>query len=218
MDDGLNFDSWFGDVNVDAAGNMAIAYNGSSPSHYIGVFRTQRLAGDPAGQVDATTRLQRSNSPETGPRWGDYSGLEEDPAAPGTFWCHVEYRTAGWRTWIGRWEVAPGFTLETGPLVRGQAATLSALHALDGERVYFLYSTTGRGAGSCFQQLGRLCLGIDDPVKIAGSATSAAGAATLVATVPSRTPPIPVYLQAVVRRGAGAADSIKSNVVVEVVQ
>ncbi|HEX9794589.1 MAG TPA: hypothetical protein VGC54_11455 [Planctomycetota bacterium] len=218
VNEGTNVDSWFGDVNVDAAGNMTISYNRSSPSQFIGIYHTQRKAGDPAGQTDPGVQMQISTSPETGSRWGDYSGVEEDPASPGTFWSHLEYRTGSWRTWAGRWDVAAGFSLETTSLVRGQAATLTAKNALDGETVYFLYSTTGQGAGSCFGQLGGLCLDILDPVKIAGTATSNGGVAALIANVPNNAPQVPIYMQAVVRRGVGNVDSIKSNVAVETVQ
>ncbi|MFQ5749568.1 MAG: hypothetical protein ACE5H3_08950, partial [Planctomycetota bacterium] len=99
---GVGEHNWYGDINVDAAGNMALAFNRSSSNQYISVERSFHLAGDSAGSLHSPTLLQISTSPEEGSRWGDYSGLEEDPVSPGTFWSHHEYRTSSWRTWVGK--------------------------------------------------------------------------------------------------------------------
>jgi len=99
---GVGEHNWYGDINVDAAGNMALAFNRSSSNQYISVERSFHLAGDAAGSLHSPTLLQISTSPEEGGRWGDYSGLEEDPVSPGTFWSHHEYRTSSWRTWVGK--------------------------------------------------------------------------------------------------------------------
>ncbi|RMH04900.1 MAG: hypothetical protein D6702_01960 [Planctomycetota bacterium] len=218
VDEGYNVDSWFGDVNVDANGNMAIAFNRSSPNEYIGVYRTFRMAGDPAGTVRAGVEMQTSTSPEGGSRWGDYSGLEEDPAQPGTFWNHHEYRTSSWRTWIGHFAVDLGLQLTATPLVRGTTATLTATNAADGETVWFLYSLAGQGSGPCPPQLGGLCLDILNPITIIGSAVSSGGTAVYSVAIPSGAPLVPVWMQAVVQRGVGNVDSIKSNVHTDTIQ
>jgi hypothetical protein len=31
--------------------------------------------------------------------------VDEDPAAPGTFWSHVEYSVGPWETWVSNWVV-----------------------------------------------------------------------------------------------------------------
>ena len=45
-----------------------------------------------------------SNSPYTYyARWGDYSQVNPDPAAPYVFWAHHEYCISGsWRTWVAK--------------------------------------------------------------------------------------------------------------------
>ncbi len=212
VDEGNNVDSWFGDINVDNSGNMAIAFNRSSSSEYIGVYRTFRMTTDPAGTVRPGVEMQTSTSPEGGSRWGDYSGLEEDPAQPGSFWNHHEYRTTSWRTWIGHFSVDVGLQLTATPLVRGTTATLTASNANDGESVWFLYSLAGQGSGPCPPQLGGLCLDIINPITIIGSSVSSGGTATYLVPVPAGAPLIPVWMQAVVQRGVGNVDSIKSNV------
>jgi hypothetical protein len=105
---GFNIDTWFGDISVDSQGNIAIAYNRSSPSEPVGVYRSWRLAGDPPGEMREGVEMQTSTTPETGPRWGDYGGLEEDPSEPGSFWNHHEYRTSSWRTWMGHFFIEDG--------------------------------------------------------------------------------------------------------------
>lgn len=99
-------------------------------------------------------------------------------------------------------------------LARGQRATFDILHAGRGERVYFLYSPTGLGDGPSIGGLGGLALDILNPVNVIGTATAnAQGHASLAITIPPNAPPIAVTLQAVIRRGPGGADSVKSNTV-----
>jgi len=205
-------------VNVAAQGDMAFAFNRYSPNEYVGVYRTYRIPTDPAGSVRAGVQMQVSTSPDTSGRWGDYSGLEEDPAAPGSFWNHHEYRTSSWRTWIGHFQPDNVIVLTMSPLVRGTTATMNVTGGADGEVVFFGYSLAGTGAGPCFSTLGGLCLDILDPVQLMGTAVSSGGVAVLNATVPPNAPLIPVWTQAAIARGVGGVDSIKSNVATETIQ
>ena len=106
LDLGPGVHNWFADINVDAEGNMALAFNRSAADEFVSIQRTFRASDDPLGTVREPVTMQTSNSPEEGSRWGDYSGLEEDPVEPGVFWSHTEYRTSSWRTWVGRMDVA----------------------------------------------------------------------------------------------------------------
>ncbi len=103
------------------------------------------------------------------------------------------------------------------PLQRGQAATLTADGAAAGETVYFGYSTAGLGAGPSLGALGGLELDILAPLELAGSAVAdASGQAVLATTAPNlsaNVPPLDVWFQAVVQRGAGGAESLKSHTV-----
>ena len=84
--------------------------------------------------------------------------------------------------------------------------------AQPGERASFALTTRGLGAGLCPPALGGLCLDLLPPVTLLGSATAdASGVAALQLTVPPGAPLVAVHLQAAVRRGAGGADSVKSN-------
>lgn len=101
---GDNVHNWFGDVDVDAQGNAAFAFNRSSPDEYVGVWRTFRLASDGSGLRDPVL-MQGSTAPDTSGRWGDYGGIHQDPAQPNAFWNLHEYRTSSWRTWVGKFEI-----------------------------------------------------------------------------------------------------------------
>ncbi len=94
--------TWFPDISVDDEGNAAISYNRSSSSEFISIERAVRKAGDPLGTFRPAVVSQVSTSPETGDRWGDYSGVHEDPTEPGVFWASLEYRTSSWRTWVAK--------------------------------------------------------------------------------------------------------------------
>ena len=94
--------NWMSDINVDDEGNAIICMSRSSSSDYISVARAIRAATDPLGTFREPVTLQESTSPETGGRWGDYAGVDEESDNPGVFWTYNEYRTSEWRTWVGQ--------------------------------------------------------------------------------------------------------------------
>ncbi len=97
-------------------------------------------------------------------------------------------------------------------LVAGSVASLQVENAFAAEQVYFLYSLAGSGLGPIVNQLGGLQLDLLSPVVQLGTALSnAAGAAQFDASIPPNAPPLPVWTQAVIRRGANGALSVKSN-------
>ena len=89
-----------------------------------------------------------------------------------------------------------------------------------GESVRIYRSATGTGAGPCLPQLGGLCLDLLPPLRVLGDAVAnAGGVATVTLSIPPAMPVgTPFHTQAVVRRGAGGADSVKSNTSSAVVQ
>lgn len=110
--DGLH--RWMASAAMDAAGNLALAYNaggtGLSPSiRYVG-----RLASDPPGvlgQGENDLITGTGAQTHTASRWGDYSMLGVDPLDGCTFWATSEYMettsVAGWQTRIGAFRL-PG--------------------------------------------------------------------------------------------------------------
>lgn len=218
LDFGSGEHNWFGDINVTDSGDAVIAFNRSSSSQHISVEFAARKAGDPAGTFGLPKQLQMSTSPENGTRWGDYSGVEQDPNEPGTFWSHHEYRTSGWRTWVGEFSVSQDLTLNAPVIIPGSFSSWSADNAAAGETVHYLVSLN---AGSWAPpQLGGLVLDIGTPATYVGSAVAnGSGSAALFVSVPAGAPSgVTAYLQVAVVRGVGGIDSVKSNLVTTVIQ
>ncbi|WP_253157615.1 pre-peptidase C-terminal domain-containing protein [Stieleria tagensis] len=115
VDPGPGLHTWMGHVNVDADGDMGIAFSMAGPTQFASIGYTGRLATDPLG----TTRpVETARSGEAAynrfdgigrNRWGDYSGLAIDPDGE-TFWLYNEYATAGdnWNTFVGSFQVEAG--------------------------------------------------------------------------------------------------------------
>lgn len=122
------------------------------------------------------------------------------------------------------WNFARGFVLKpiggggpeltVEPLHRGQPADLTVTGANPAERVYFIYSTAGTGSGPCPPALGGLCLDLRLPVMQLGSAVAdGGGTAVITIEIPAQAPLITVHTQAAIRRGAGGADSVKTDAI-----
>ncbi len=209
--------TWFGDINVSDNGTAAISFSRSSVSQYISVECAIRSASDPSGTFRSPELLQTSTSAETGSRWGDYSGLEEDPLIPGKYWSHNEFRTSGWRTWIGEFELAHELDLTVTPITPGGLSAFSAANGNAGENIYFLLSLNSGSYAP--PQLGGLALDLAQPVYHVGTAVAnAAGNAGINVNIPNNAPVgANVYIQVVAIRGIGGIDSVKSGLVVEII-
>jgi hypothetical protein len=102
---------WMGSIAMDANGNIALGYSVSSTSLQPSLRYATRLAGAPAGTLEAEAELIGGTGVQTGGgnRWGDYSAMSADPADECTFWYTGEYyavtSTAGWATRIGAFKI-----------------------------------------------------------------------------------------------------------------
>jgi len=125
---------------------------------------------------------------------------------------YVNIHTVQWPAGEIRGQATAVPRLSHTDLQRGMQATLSVSRVAPGERVYFLYSMSGVGAGPSIPALGGLQLDLLDRVALIGSATaSARGLASLTVSIPGNAPPLPIALQAVIKRGPDGEDSVKSN-------
>ncbi len=101
IDLGSGIRSSFSSVGVDPAGNATVAYARSSTTEFFSSAYSTRKLTDPLGTMPTSAIAQVSNGPYTTTRWGDYSGVEADPAYPSLFWSHHEWaETNNWRTWV----------------------------------------------------------------------------------------------------------------------
>ncbi len=113
--------------------------------------------------------------------------------------------------------VLPNTTTLRGPTLahtqvrRGREAAFAVGNAEPGERAYFLFSTEVAGPSLGVPVLGGLTLDLQDPVVVAGSAVAGpSGRAVLHVQIPQNAPSDPVTVQAVIRRGARGAESVKT--------
>ncbi|MFG0330205.1 MAG: hypothetical protein ACF8PN_09935 [Phycisphaerales bacterium] len=188
--------SWFPDIGVSDEGDVVITCSRSSSNDYPFISRFVRKAGDAPGTFREEVRLQESEGPHTGSRWGDYSGIDEDPTAPGVYWNHHLYNTTGfnWRTWVGRVDAKQSLTLEVTPLFRGQNATATITGATPNGTVYLGYSFTGTGS----QYIPALDVnaGLANGQLLTTITADAFGQISYSFTVPNNAPTGPIWLQA----------------------
>lgn len=217
VDPGSGNYCWFGDINVTSTNDAVIAFNRSSSSQYISIEFVYRMAADALGTMRAPERLQISTGPETGSRYGDYAGLEQDPTSDTKFWSAHEYISSGWRVWIGGIELGnQTLALTTSIFLAGSPVIFTVDDCLPGETVTVFGSLS---AGTyCPPGYGGLCLELGGAVQTVGSAVAAGtGIASFSRTVPGSIRGRTVYVQAAAIRGGGGATSVKSNRVVSVV-
>ena len=110
--DGLH--RWMASAAMDAAGNLAIAYNAGGAGLAPSIRYAARVASDALGVLGLGENdliAGSGSQTHTAARWGDYSMLGVDPVDGCTFWATAEYMavtsTAGWQTRIGAFRI-PG--------------------------------------------------------------------------------------------------------------
>ncbi len=107
--------------------------------------------------------------------------------------------------------ILAGPTYSHSTLVRGELAEFIVTGARPGERVHFLYSLGGSGPSRGVPALGGLTLDLSGFIAAFGEARAdSEGRAALRGRIPNRAPIGPVSTQAVIRRGPGGVDSVKT--------
>ena len=133
--------SWFPDIGVDAHGNITVSYNRSAATELPSIEAAYRLTTDAPNTMRTPIVLKSSGTYYDQSRYGDYSGLDEDPANPGTFWAHAEYSAGAWETFIAPWTVS----VPDVPVAEFSASPLSGDEDL---LVTFTDLSTGAGLSS----------------------------------------------------------------------
>lgn len=117
----LGGDQWtfFPAIYTNDNGGTAMVYGQSSPTEFVSVHATGRLASDSIGTMGSTTELMIGDASASG-RWGDYFDIAVDPTDGTTFWMVGEYQTSsGWVTSIN------SFTLDEPQVVIGESVTVT---------------------------------------------------------------------------------------------
>lgn len=190
IDLGVDQHNWFQDIGVDAEGDVAIACNRSSLQDYPFVSRFVHKVNDAPGTVRQEVRMMESNGAHTGTRWGDYGGIDEDPAEPGVFWNHHEYNDYGknWRTWVGRFDTDQSMVLEIpAELVRGELAQFNLYGTAANGMTHLVYSIAG--PGSTYVPALDVTLDIKKPKLGLSTIADANGYAEFRTVIPNSVPP-----------------------------
>ncbi|MCC6908467.1 MAG: VCBS repeat-containing protein [Phycisphaerales bacterium] len=105
----------------------------------------------------------------------------------------------------------PGPFFDHTPLRRGEPAEFVVIGGVPGETAHFLYSLGAPEPSRGVRTLGGITLDLADPITRFGAATvQPDGRAALRRTIPANAPLRTVTTQAVIRRGPGGADSVKT--------
>jgi hypothetical protein len=109
---GGGVETFFVSISANANNDAAVCFSRSSSAEYISVSRALRSASDAPNTMQPPVVMKDSSVPYSLSRWGDYSGINVDPADDRTFWAHHEYTLGSnqWRTWCGSF--APAQTEE----------------------------------------------------------------------------------------------------------
>lgn len=187
--------TYFPDVHVDGAGNAVVLFNTSSTTAYVDIRRTVRSAQDPAGLMRSWITQQVSDGPklrvdEEDAEFGDYTSLDEDPAAPGLFWGHAEYYSASegkWKTWVSRIDLRRSLALSVTPttsaLRPGRPVMFRVRSAAPQSEVSVFY--TQAGLGDTYIPDLEVSLELNQPELLAVLTTSAQGEASSFVRLPS---------------------------------
>jgi hypothetical protein len=99
-------------------------------------------------------------------------------------------------------------------LTRGRDVQFRVTGVNSDEVVSFLFSLAGEGGGPCSPQLGGLCVDLANPSVFGEATADASGTATLSRTIPADVPAgDTISFQAVIQRGPGGSDSVKTNAI-----
>jgi len=96
---------WMPSVGVDQSGNTAIGYSTSSTTSFPTIRYAGRLQADPPGNLAQGEAIMFPgvSAQTSGPRWGDYTRTEIDPANGMDFWHINQYAQNGdWHTRVGK--------------------------------------------------------------------------------------------------------------------
>ncbi len=162
--------TYYGSIWADEFQNAVMYFSRSSPTEFISMSRTYRLADDPLGQMRTPEFVKVSTDPLSitgSDRWGDYSMVVTDPAVAGLFWGVGEYLDSEWRTWVNPF-----------PVVDLTPPSIASVSPFDGYIDPRLESTNGLDFNLGISQL---TITFDEPVRNVGGGLLDASAFTVTA-------------------------------------
>ncbi|HLX12240.1 MAG TPA: T9SS type A sorting domain-containing protein [Bacteroidota bacterium] len=93
-------DRYYPAVSVDATGNLFMVFSESSPTEYAADYQTGMKTTETG--IETASLVKSGTSKITSGRWGDYSGIANDPSNSGAVWEFSGWAGSGggWATWI----------------------------------------------------------------------------------------------------------------------
>ncbi len=93
-------DQFYPAVTVDSTGNLYIVFSRSSPTQYASMYQTGMKTTETS--IESPGLVQAGTSTIVDGRWGDFSGIANDPSNSGAVWEYCGWAASGgaWGTWI----------------------------------------------------------------------------------------------------------------------
>ncbi len=119
-------DQFYPAVTVDSAGNMFMVFSRSSPTQYASMYQTGMQTTE--SSIESPGLVRAGTSTVTDGRWGDFSGIANDPSNAGAVWEFCGWAAAGgaWGTWLtsASFGVAPKIVIAQNGSLRPSAFSL----------------------------------------------------------------------------------------------
>ncbi len=121
-------DQFYPAVTVDSTGNMYMVFSRSSSTQYASMYQTGMKTTETS--IEAPGLVKAGTSTISDGRWGDFSGIANDPSSSGAVWEFCGWAASGgaWGTWItsASFGVAPKIALQPRPEEAPASFTLDA--------------------------------------------------------------------------------------------
>jgi hypothetical protein len=106
----LGSDLYHGGIGLSMNGALHVTYTRSSATENPSTYASYRLPSDATDAVSPAELLRGGTAPYGGARWGDYTGVAQDPQDPNVVWQTNEVSTGGWLTHVSPLSTAVGTT------------------------------------------------------------------------------------------------------------
>jgi hypothetical protein len=106
----LGSDLYHGGIGLSMNGALHVTYTRSSLTENPSTYASYQLPSDATEAVSPAELLRAGTAAYSGARWGDYTGVAQDPQDPNGVWQTNEVSTGGWQTHISPLSTAVGTT------------------------------------------------------------------------------------------------------------
>jgi hypothetical protein len=104
-------DIFHGGIGLSLNGALHVTYTRSAVDEAPGTHAVYQLPGDATNAVSPDELVRGGTGPYTlGERWGDYTGIAQDPQDPNVVWQTNEVSNGGWATHVSPLSTAVGTT------------------------------------------------------------------------------------------------------------